>query len=339
MGLGSTGSRVVVLAALALVLGALREGADVLIPITYAVLAAAVLAAPTRWLREHRAPPAVAVGLVATGALLSAALALSLVGASLQSFLTDLPTYRAAIDDRWVELVTWLRSVGVDSRELLDAGQLDPGAVLASVGSLVSGAASMASDLLMIFLLAAFLLLEAETMTSKITHAFSDPEVVAAMVDTGVSLQTYLYLKTLTSAATGLIAGLGMVVLGVDHAALWGFLAFALNYIPTIGSIIAAVPPLLLAIATGGPLTAGLVAALYLAVNTVVGNVVEPRVMGDQLGLSAFVVLLALFVWGWLWGVHGMLLAVPLTVFLRELCATQDDTKWIAALMGPDAPR
>lgn len=338
MNVGSTVVRLVVLAATCVLIGAVKIGEPILVPITYAALAAALLNAPVAALRRRRVPQGLAVVGVVSLAMAWFVVLLSFVGGAVQGFLADLPRYRRALDQQWLDLVSWVEAQGIDMETVLDDGLISPGAVLSSIGGVLNSVVGLASNLVMIMLLAGFLLLESEGMVDRVRQAFRDPEMSKALLGTGRSLQTYLGVKTLTSAFTGLLIWIALRIMGVDHAELWGFLAFLLNFIPTIGSIVAAVPPVLLAIVLGGPFEAVMVAGLFFGVNTIVGNVLEPRVMGDQLGLSAFVVLLALFSWGWLWGVNGMLLSVPLTVLLKEVFASQEDTRWLAALMGPGGP-
>jgi AI-2 transport protein TqsA len=116
---------------------------------------------------------------------------------------------------------------------------------------------------------------------------------------------------------------------------LWGLLAFALNYVPNIGSIIAAVPAVLLSIVQLGVLKALVVAAGYAGINMVMGSFLEPRFMGRGLGLSTLVVFLSLLFWGWVLGPVGMLLSVPLTMTAKIALESRDDTRWIAVLLGP----
>jgi len=136
------------------------------------------------------------------------------------------------------------------------------------------------------------------------------------------------------SVVTGALLGVWTGLLGLDFAILWGILAFALNFIPTVGSIIAAVPPMILALVLFGPGHMFAVGAGFLVVNITLGNMLEPRIMGDQFGLSALVVFLSLVFWGWLWGPAGMLLSVPLTVTIHSVLAHNESTRWLAVLMG-----
>jgi predicted PurR-regulated permease PerM len=144
-------------------------------------------------------------------------------------------------------------------------------------------------------------------------------------------------IKTLTSLATGIAITIWMLILGVDYPLLWGFLAFMLNYIPTIGSIIAAIPTALLALVQLGSGYMVLVLIGYLVVNITIGNFIEPKVMGRGLGLSTLVVFLSLVFWGYILGPVGMLLAVPLTMILKIALGSSEETSWIATMLGSES--
>jgi predicted PurR-regulated permease PerM len=146
----------------------------------------------------------------------------------------------------------------------------------------------------------------------------------------------YLGLKTLVSGLTGLLAGGLVAVVGVDFAVLWALLAFILNYIPTFGSIIAALPPVLLALIQFGGPAAIVVGVGYVAINFLIGSVLEPRLMGRSMGLSTLVVFVSLLAWGWILGTAGMFFAVPLTMALKIALESNPDARWLAVLMGPD---
>ena len=114
---------------------------------------------------------------------------------------------------------------------------------------------------------------------------------------------------------------------------LWGFLTFLFNYVPTVGSIIAAVPPALLALITISPITALLSAAGYLVINITIGSILEPRILGHGLGLSTVVVFISLLFWGWVFGPIGMVLSVPLTMTIKFALSNSESGKWLSALM------
>jgi predicted PurR-regulated permease PerM len=147
-------------------------------------------------------------------------------------------------------------------------------------------------------------------------------------------IKRYMALKTLTSLATGIFVGIWLAIIGVDYPVLWGLVAFLLNYIPNIGSIIAAVPAVLLAFIQLGVIHALFAVLGYLVVNGVIGNVIEPRVMGRGVGLSTLVVFISLVFWGWVLGPVGMFLSVPLTMIVKISFEHNESTKSIAILLG-----
>ncbi|GIT48057.1 MAG: hypothetical protein Ct9H300mP13_8530 [Gammaproteobacteria bacterium] len=131
------------------------------------------------------------------------------------------------------------------------------------------------------------------------------------------TVKTYLVIKSVMSLITGAGIALYLIVIGVDFALLWGWIAFFMNFVPYVGSLIAAIPVIVLTLLDPGPDIALLVAFGYLAINILVGNVIEPRYLGQGLDLSTLVVFLSLVFWGWLFGPVGMFLSAPLTMLLK----------------------
>ena len=177
-------------------------------------------------------------------------------------------------------------------------------------------------------------------MPEKVRVAFQhdEREPFLAFAQFMTLLNKYLAIKTLVSAATGVIAALWLLYLGVDFPLVLGLLAFLLNYIPTLGSIIAAVPAVILAFMQFGPGMAGITALGYVAMNVGLGNVLEPRLQGRGLGLSPMVVFLSLIFWGWLLGLVGILLAIPLTMTAKLAFEETPRYQWLAILLGPERP-
>jgi len=153
------------------------------------------------------------------------------------------------------------------------------------------------------------------------------------------SMNQYVSTKAFVSLITAVLVWIGLKVVGLDFAILWAFLAFVLNFIPNIGSIMAAVPAVLLALIQLNSATALVVAGIYVAVNVAMGNMIEPMLMGKRVGLSTLVVFLSLIFWGWLFGPVGMLLSVPLTMVVKIVAEGNPQTQWLAILLGPAPPR
>jgi predicted PurR-regulated permease PerM len=152
-------------------------------------------------------------------------------------------------------------------------------------------------------------------------------------------IQHYMNIKTAISLTVGILLGVWLFILGVDFPILWGFLVFLLRYVPNVGAIIAAVPAVVLAFIEFGIGRAAQVAIGYLAVEFVLGNVVEPMLMGRKLGLSTLVVIISLIFWGSLLGIVGVFLCIPLTMTLKFVCENNKNTRWIAVLLGPGVTR
>lgn len=183
-----------------------------------------------------------------------------------------------------------------------------------------------------------FILSERGGIARKIVKGFG-PEQAIDILDImrriNKSVQQYLGLKTLLSLLTGVLVAVALAALQAPFPFLWGLVAFLLNFIPNIGSIVAGIPPILITLFDSGSLTRTLLVTVsFVVIQTVIGNFIEPRVMGKGLDLSPLVVLLSLLFWGWLWGIPGMLLSVPLTAALKISLEQFDRTKPLAILLG-----
>jgi predicted PurR-regulated permease PerM len=193
------------------------------------------------------------------------------------------------------------------------------------------------ANLFLIIITVIFMLFEASSLPKKVHLALADPEMRMKQVDKFLqAVNNYLAIKTLVSIATGLCVSVMLWAFGLDFFILWGVLAFLLNYIPNIGSIIAAVPAMSLAVLQLGIAEAGLIGLGYLLINTVMGNAVEPRYLGKGLGLSTLVIFLSLIFWGWLLGSVGMLLSVPLTMIIKIGLESSSEGRWLAVMLSGD---
>ncbi len=211
----------------------------------------------------------------------------------------------------------------------------DPSAAMKVAATTLSGLGAALTDGFLILLTVIFILFEASSMPRKIKLALENPEKSFSQFSRITSsVQGYLVIKTAVSLLTGLSITLWLLFLDVDYPVLWGLLAFMLNYVPNIGSIIASVPAFLLAFIQHGISSALLVILGYAVVNVVVGNIIEPRYMGKQLGLSPLVVLLSLVIWGWVLGPVGMLLSVPLTMIVKIALEATEDLRWVAIMLS-----
>ncbi|MDD2558199.1 MAG: AI-2E family transporter [Desulfuromonadaceae bacterium] len=322
-------------ACLIVILAGLKNAQQLVVPFFLATFIAILCLPALKWLEKKRVPGVVAVLLVITMALLFGLILALFIGTSVRDFTLTLPTYQEQIREETKALFTWLNNYGISISSQVVLDYFDPSAAMKIAANTLSSLGSALTNGFLIMLTVVFILLEVSTMPDKLKLAL--PQSTASLENftrITLSVQRYLAMKTILSAITGVIITLSMLILDVDYAVLWGLLAFLLNYIPNIGSIIAAIPAILLALIQHGIFSALFVGGVYIVVNVVIGNVVEPRFMGSRLGLSPLVVFASLVFWGWVLGPVGMLLSVPLTMILKIALEATEEWRWLAVLLS-----
>ncbi len=288
------------------------------------------------WLEQKRIPYVVAVLLVVTGFAIVLVVIGVFVGTSLNSFYVALPSYQALLQKRISALQASLAVNGITITDSLLVHQIDPEWIKRWTASLLRGLGSALFELVMILVAVMFILLEVPSFPVKFRAILGDPQKDFHHFTKFVyDIQHYMNIKTAISLTVGILVGVWLFILGVDFPILWGFLVFLLRYVPNVGAIIAAVPAVLVAFIELGIGRAAQVAIGYLAVEFILGNVVEPMLMGRKLGLSTLVVIVSLIFWGNLLGIIGVFLCIPLTMTLKFVCENNKNTRWIAILLGP----
>lgn len=253
-----------------------------------------------------------------------------------ESLVVQAPQYQAKLSG-WMESIQVMLTARGVPADLIPQGIPLPEAstVTNLATTIAAGMGQFTATTLLVLLAFMFLLLEERTLSDKLTAAF--PNRRRARVRSRRFLRSvyrYLLIKTGASTLTGLLVGIGLSLMGIDFAILWGIVAGLLNFIPTIGSFIAAIPAILVAIVSADALHILLVIGLYLVVNVSIGSIMEPRLLGRSLGLSPVVVLISLLVWGWVFGPVGMLLAVPLTMIAKLALDSNPTTRWAGILLS-----
>lgn len=346
---GRKGSQAVVtLACLFVVLTGMKIAANVLVPIVYAFFLAVLSYPLVRWLRRHRVPAVLALGitmLVNLGVLAG----LITVGVRLLiSFWADLPRYLRGLERYVNDLGTWLESVGATgAKEMLGgmfdwntfigwATQQDVMSNLGSFGISTFGTlATLLASLIMVLIVMMFILMEAHGTHSRLqaVNLSGGPDFTGLMRSAS-DIQKYLGVKTLISVLTGLLAGFWCWFFDLHYPLLWALLAFLFNFIPAVGSTAASLPAIAEALVQHGPGTAIFVAIGYGGINFCLDNFVQPTMLGNRFGISPLVVILSVIFWGWLWGPLGMFLAVPLTMVLKVLLDNNSEFQWISVAMA-----
>lgn len=326
-----------VLAALVIVLAGIKTASSIVVPFLLSVFIAMACQPIIQWASRYKVPRGLSVLLVILIIVVFGFMLAGLVGKSMNEFSAKAPLYKQQLEQEFIWLAGKLSNLNIviDKQQMLS--YLDPGLAMGVATDLLSGLSGVLTNFLLILLTVIFMLFEADSVPKKIHIALDDPSMKMRQIDKVLSsVKNYLVIKTVVSLATGCLIGLWLYFLGLDHFLLWAVLAFLFNFIPNIGSIIAAVPAVLLAIVQLSVPEAGLVALGYVVVNLLMGNVVEPRYLGRGLGLSTLVVFLSLIFWGWLLGTVGMLLSVPLTMIVKITLESRPETLWLALLLADD---
>ncbi len=326
------GGRVVLIVASIIVIGAgIKLSAPFLVPVLVAGFIAVVTAPIVLWLCDRGVSRTLAV---------SAALLLDVAAASafgfplagaLATFTERIPFYASTLGARMEAFEVWLATHGLYLESIYDFSE--PTWMVNLATAMAQYAASLISQIVLVLLIVAFMLFEVTGIREKLARIAS-PSRIKDLSDTVQEVNAYLVAKTIMSVITGVLVFVWCWWQELDVPLLWGLLAALLNFIPTVGQIIAAVPAILLALIQLGPGQALVVAAGFAGINLMIGAI-EPKVMGQALGLSALSVLLSMVVWGWLLGPIGALLSAPLTMVIKHSLAQSPELEWMAELLGP----
>ncbi|NLW50654.1 MAG: AI-2E family transporter [Candidatus Brocadiaceae bacterium] len=337
---GRIATSLYILAALVVIFAGIKAAERIFVPFLLSVFIAVIVSPVMLWLRRRGVGSAVALTLMVL-ALVGILIALtSLVSSTMYSFGRDMPEYQRLLAQKTGLVAAWLEEKGMEAPEQFLQDQIKPQALLRFTGTLIGSLSGMLGNSFFILLTVVFMLLEGSAFAAKLDAL---PEGMRRLTDrygdVVAGIRRYMAIKTLISASTGLLVMVMLSVLGIKYAVLWGVLAFLLNYVPNIGSFIAAVPPVLLALLLEDSLWMAVwVAVGFTAINILMANLIEPRVTGQGVGLSTLVVFLSLVFWGWLLGPVGMLLSVPLTISVKIALSSDESTRPIALLLGPATP-
>ncbi len=335
-------------ACLVIVIAGLREASGLFLPFTIALFLS-ILSMPvlSKIRNKTRIPDflAVLITLALIGAIFSSLILLGIRAVS--DFQTYLPSYRSSISSLYTVWIDGLSvRFGLPIQEYLTVEVFDPGVAVDFFGKTAASVVGFLTNTFLVLLILGFILAEATIFPpkfeaiAKLRSRISGGDVVhnktqrSRLTKIAEEVQDYLAIKTLISLATGLLIGLITWSLGLDFPVLLGLIGFVMNYIPTVGSILAAIPAMLLSLVQFGTLTNfGFVVATYFFINMFLGNLLEPNLLGRRLGLSTLVVVLSLLFWAWIWGPVGALLAVPLTMVVKIMLENTEDLRWIAILL------
>jgi len=346
---GRKGSQAIVtLACLIVVLAGMKMAANVLVPIVYAFFLSVLSYPLVRWLRKHRVPEGLALGITMTVNLALLAGLITVGVRLLINFWADLPRYLRGLERVLNDAAAWLEANGIDGAKEAVGGVFDwntiigyatkqdvMGNLTGLLGTTFGTLATMLASFIMTLIVMMFILMEARGTRSRLQAVnLSGGPDLSGLMRSASDIQKYLGVKTLISALTGALAGFWCWFFDLHYPLLWALLAFLFNFIPAVGSTAASLPAIIEALVQHGPATALFVAIGYGGINFCLDNFVQPTMLGNRFGISPLVVILSAIFWGWLWGALGMFIAVPLTMVLKVLLDNDPEFQWISVAMA-----
>jgi AI-2 transport protein TqsA len=334
-----TSQRLLTVAGVVVVVAGLKLGAALLVPFAAAFFLAMLSLPVLTWLEERKVHRALAILIAVLANVAFVAAIVAVITVSVSSLVSEAPRYRDQIMALLDEAVTWGEAHGMPAARWVEEGLFDAASIVDFMGSTLKGVAALGTELLLVLTIMAFILLEVDAFPGKLDAAFgANVRRRWRYARIRLDVQRYLLMKSVVSLVMGVLSGVGVWMVGLDFPLLWGTIAFLFNYVPNVGPILAAIPPLALSLVTLGVGRTLIIALIFLVLHMVLGNILEPQLFGRRLGLSPLVVFASLIFWGWVWGPIGMLLSVPLTVIARIVFENSRELRWLAYLLASEPP-
>jgi predicted PurR-regulated permease PerM len=334
----SVGDSIILLAAIVIVISGAKLASAILVPFLLSLFITIILMVPVEALMRKGVPTWLSLLIVVAVMLVFFAGIFIIVGTAAAAFSDDLPGYQTELQSLITNVAAWFDARGIEISGSGLKGALNPERIVTFFQGFIGDVGGALSSIMLIVFTVIFMLSDVSVIKQKLAwHQQKHSQVekqFGSLSDLTILLSTYIKIKAAVSLLTGILIWLGLSLMGIKYPVLWGMLAFLLNFIPTVGSIIAAFPVLLLALLSLDPVLLVMIVALYLVVNIVVGNFIEPVWMGGEVGLATLIVFLSMVFWGWLFGPVGMLLSVPLTIAVKFLSLRNPRTLWLAVLLS-----
>jgi AI-2 transport protein TqsA len=309
-----------------LIIGGLRAAAGILNPMLMAGFLALLLQPITRKLRRWGMAGGAAVALVVLSVVLAGITMVAFVGVSLRQIVLQFPTYRTQLEGMLGQLSGWLEGYGIDAMAYVQAALRGP-EVGRTVLGLSGAVASAMGNLLLTLLIFAFMLGGMWQLERRANKRARDHSPLAArFLDFSDTIRGYMGVRAVLGLVAAILDYLLLVALGVDYALLWGVLSFVLSFVPNIGFTLSLAPPVLLSLMESGWKEALVVFVAYQVINNVIDNMIGPRFVGRQMQISALLSFLSVIFWAWVLGPTGAILAVPLTVLIRDLMTEPEES-------------
>jgi predicted PurR-regulated permease PerM len=331
-------SPLVKIAALIIIFAGVIYAKSLITPFLLALFISIICEQPVSWLEKKKIPRGLALVIVILGMIILFSGFAFLIGGTISSFSGNLSKYESTLSSLSDSAVKFLNDKGLNIHQDQLFSFVQPAKILEFTATALNTVVNMMGNTFLILLIVLFTLMEFGSFSVKAKAILVGSDKSLSYFSTILqNIRHYLGIKTLICLLTGLFVFIALLIIGVDYPLLWALIAALMNYIPNIGSIIAALPAVLFALVQLGLGGAFWTLGSFMIVNNILGNFVEPRIMGKGLGLSTLVVFLSLLFWGFILGPVGMFLSVPFTMTIKIILEQNEKTKWLAILLGtPD---
>jgi predicted PurR-regulated permease PerM len=328
-------SPLIPVAALVIIFAGVIYAKSVITPFLLALFVSIICAQPIAWLEKKKIPRPAALLIVILGLVLLFVSFIYGIGGTLSSFSGSVADYEVSLSKMGDSVVLFLNQNGVKMSADQLSGIIQPAKILQITANAVNGFLNVMGKTFLVFLIVIFILTEFGGFVVKSKAIiFGSGKSISYFSTIAANIRQYLWIKTIVALAVGTLIYFALLIIGIEYALLWALIAALMNYIPNIGSIIASIPAVLFALVQSG--TGGAIWTLvsFMVIYNVVGNFVEPKIMGKGLGLSTLVVFLSLLFWGLIFGTVGMVLSVPITMAIKIILEQNEKTRWISLILG-----
>jgi predicted PurR-regulated permease PerM len=331
-------SPLVKIAAIIIIFAGVIYAKSLITPFLLALFISIICEQPVSWLEKRKIPRGLALVIVILGMIILFSGFAVLIGGTISSFSGNLSKYESTLTSLSDSFVKFLNDKGLNIHQDQLFSFIQPAKILEFTATALNTLVNMMGNTFLILLIVLFTLMEFGSFSVKAKAILIGTDESVSYISTILqNIRHYLGIKTLICLLTGVFVFIALLIIGVDYPLLWALIAALMNYIPNIGSIIAALPAVLFALVQLGLGGAFWTLGSFMIVNNVLGNFIEPRIMGKGLGLSTLVVFLSLLFWGFILGPVGMFLSVPFTMTIKIILEHNENTKWLSILLGtPD---
>ncbi len=323
------------LATSVVILAGLKVASEIVIILFLAIFIASIISSLLNFLQKGKVPKFISYLIVLSIISIFVLLMYYIINISLKDFLSNLSSYEQGLNDLIVNSISFVEQYGYTVNKDQIMKTLNLSSFFGFTTGIIGDIGSFLSKFLLIVIGIAFILAESKSFETKLKIIFkSNAQKLKHFNLFSHNIQKYFVVKSTTSFLTGFIITVTLLYFEIDYPILWGVLAMIFNFVPVVGSIIAAIPAVLLSLLNADVNTTIILIVLYMTINISISNIIEPKLMGKELGLSPLVIFFSLILWGWILGIVGMFLAVPITMTLKIAFNSNKSTHWIAILMS-----